>query len=88
MFSKQSNWEYHVNKGNYYGTNNDNGDFEIGWGVGLDNSYDSRNYKIEYKVENAIAALEARKELLAHRGPVANDKIIKKIERKVRALKS
>ena len=55
VFSKQSNWEYHVNKGNYYGTNNDNGDFEIGWGVGLDNSYDSRNYKIEYKVENAIA---------------------------------
>ena len=40
------------------------------------------------KVENAIAALEARKELLAHRDPVANDKIIKKIERKVRALKS
>lgn len=54
-FTKQSKWEYHVNKGKYYGTQNDNGDFEIGWGVGLDNSYDNRNYKIEYKVENAIA---------------------------------
>lgn len=53
-FSKQSNWEYHVDKGNYYGTKNKNGDFEIGWGVGLDNSNDTRQYKIEYKVENAL----------------------------------
>ena len=45
----------YINKGNYYGTQNNEGNFEIGWGVGLDNSYDSRNYKIEYKVENAIA---------------------------------
>ena len=40
------------------------------------------------KPETAIAILEARKELLTHRDPGANDKIIKKIERKVRALKS
>lgn len=52
--SEQSKWEYHVNKGNYYGTKNKNGDFEIGWGVGLDNSDDTRKYKIEYKVENAV----------------------------------
>ena len=39
-------------------------------------------------VESAIAILQARKELLSNRDPVANDKIIKKIERKVRALKS
>lgn len=52
---KQNNWEYHVDKGKYYGTKNKNGDFEIGWGVGLDNSNDTRKYKIEYKVKNAIA---------------------------------
>jgi uncharacterized membrane protein len=52
---QQNKWEYHVDKGKYYGTTNKNGDFEIGWGVGLDNSYDTRQYKIQYKVENAIA---------------------------------
>ncbi len=52
---KQNNWAYHVDKGKYYGTKNSEGDFEIGWGVGLDNDYDTRKYKIEYKVENAIA---------------------------------
>ncbi|MBQ7881908.1 MAG: DUF2207 domain-containing protein, partial [Treponema sp.] len=53
-FIKQSNWEYHVGSGKYYGTKNEEGDFEIGWGVGLDNDYDTREYKIEYKVENAV----------------------------------
>ena len=53
-FIKQSNWEYHVGSGKYYGTKNEDGDFEIGWGVGLDNDYDTREYKIEYKVENAV----------------------------------
>ena len=55
LLSIQDNWQYHVDKGKYYGTKNQNGDFEIGWGVGLDNSYDTRQYKIQYKVENAIA---------------------------------
>ena len=53
-FIKQNNWEYHVDNQKYYGTENQNGDFEIGWGVGLDNDSDTREYKIEYKVENAI----------------------------------
>lgn len=50
----QDEWQYHVYKGNYYGTENSNGDFEIGWGVGLDNSYGRREYKIEYKVHDAV----------------------------------
>ena len=53
-FIKQDNWQYHVDKGNYYGTKNNQGDFEIGWGTGLENSYDTKKYKIEYKVENAV----------------------------------
>ena len=54
-FSKQNNWEYHVGKGKCYGAKNQNRDFEIGWGVGLDDSDDTRKYKIEYKVENAVS---------------------------------
>ncbi len=53
-FIKQNNWEYHVAVNRYYGTQNQHGDFEIGWGVGLDNNSDTRKYKIEYKVQNAI----------------------------------
>lgn len=53
-FVKQTNWAYHVREGKYYGALNGNGDFEIGWGVGLDDNEDTRKYKIEYKVENAI----------------------------------
>ena len=51
---QQDNWEYHVSKGKYYGTKNEYNNFEIGWGVGLDNRSDSRKYKIEYKVNNII----------------------------------
>ena len=54
LFTKQSNWQYHVESGKYYGTRNEQGNFEIGWGVGLDDDYDTRKYKIEYKVENAV----------------------------------
>lgn len=53
-FFQQDKWEYHVGKGKYYGTKNEQNNFEIGWGVGLDNKYDSRKYKIEYKVNNII----------------------------------
>ena len=53
-FLQQDNWEYHVSKGKYYGAKNEYNNFEIGWGVGLDNRSDSRKYKIEYKVNNII----------------------------------
>ena len=46
---------YHVDKDCYFGLDNHNGEFEIAWGVGLDNSSDTRKYKIEYKVKDAIA---------------------------------
>lgn len=54
-FTKKDNWAYHVEKNCYYGTENEDGDFEIGWGVGLDNSRATRKYEISYTVEDAIA---------------------------------
>lgn len=48
-------WAYHMKKGYYYGGLNNDGDYEICWGVGLDDSSDKRNYKISYKVLDAIA---------------------------------
>lgn len=46
---------YHVTKNCYYGMLNDDGNFEIAWGVGLDNSSDTRKYEISYTVEDAIS---------------------------------
>ena len=46
---------YHVTNNSYYGLDTNNNEFEIAWGVGLENSSDTRQYKIEYKVEDAIA---------------------------------
>lgn len=46
---------YHVTKDCYYGLTNDDGNFEIAWGVGLDNSSDTRKYKISYTVQDAIS---------------------------------
>lgn len=53
-FIKSDNWAYHVQKGYYYGTKNEDGDFEIGWGVGLDTSTAYKKYQISYTVKDAI----------------------------------
>lgn len=45
---------YHVTKDCYYGMKNDDGDFEIAWGVGLDNSSANKKYQISYTVEDAV----------------------------------
>ena len=45
---------YHVTKDCYYGMKNDDGDFEIAWGVGLDNSSATKKYQISYTVEDAV----------------------------------
>ena len=62
-FIKNNNWEYHVQKGYYYGTKNEEGDFEIGWGVGLDNSSATKKYEISYKVQDAITKYNDYSEL-------------------------
>lgn len=53
-FIETDEWAYHVKKGYYYGTENEDGNFEIGWGVGLDNSSATKKYQISYTVEDAI----------------------------------
>ena len=45
---------YHVTKNCYYGLINSKGNFEIAWGVGLDNSHDVKTYEISYTVKDAI----------------------------------
>lgn len=54
---------YHVTKDCYYALNNSNGKFEIAWGVGLDDDSDTRQYKISYKVIDAIAKYNDYSEL-------------------------
>ena len=54
IFIKTNEWAYHVEKDCYYGTKNQDGDFEIGWGVGLDNSKATKKYEISYTVKDAI----------------------------------
>lgn len=46
---------WHLDKNSYYGLKNKNGDFEIAWGVGLDNGKEKRKYKISYKVNDVIS---------------------------------
>ena len=53
-FTQVYEWQYHVTKDCYYGTFNEDGDFEIGWGVGLDSGSDRRQYIIQYTVKDVI----------------------------------
>ena len=46
---------YHVTQNCYYGMENSDRNFEIAWGVGLDDSSATKTYKITYTVEDAIA---------------------------------
>lgn len=62
-FIKTNEWAYHVKNGSYYGTENEDKDFEIGWGVGLDNSKATRSYKISYTVKDAITKYNDYSEL-------------------------
>lgn len=54
-FKKTNELLWHLDKDSYYGLKNDNGDFEIAWGVGLDNGEETRKYKISYKVNDVIS---------------------------------
>ena len=62
-FQRVNEWQYHVEKDHYYATLNEEGNFEIGWGVGLDNTSDTRTYQIEYKVLNVITKASDYSEL-------------------------
>ena len=46
---------YHVTKDCYYGMMNDDDNFEIAWGVGLDDTTATKQYQISYTVNDVIA---------------------------------
>lgn len=54
---------YHVTKDCYYGLPIPGGKFEIAWGVGLDDSSDTRKYQISYTVEDVISVYQDCSEL-------------------------
>lgn len=62
-FNQIDSLMYHVTKDCYYGMKNDDGNFEIAWGVGLDDSSATKTYKISYKVNDAIAKYQDYVEL-------------------------
>lgn len=53
-FTKTNKWAYHLAKNYYFGGINDDGDFEIAWGVGLDNMSATKEYVISYTVVDAV----------------------------------
>lgn len=60
---EQNRWSYHLPKGNYFGGLNDDKEFEIAWGVGLEDSSATRTYEISYQVEDAVAKYDDYAEL-------------------------
>lgn len=55
VFQKQNQWSYHLPERKYFGGLNDDNEFEIAWGVGLENSSATRVYSISYQVKDAVA---------------------------------
>lgn len=53
-FKQTSSYKYHVNEDYYHALTNEDGLFEIAWGVAEDNSYDTRIFTIEYTVKDCI----------------------------------
>lgn len=55
LFQKQNQWSYHLPEGFYFGGMNRDNQFEIAWGVGLEDSSATKVYTISYEVEDVIA---------------------------------
>ncbi len=53
--NKQNQWSYHLPKGNYFGGMNKDNQFEIAWGVGLEDQSATKVYEISYQVKDAIS---------------------------------
>lgn len=62
-FTETSKLMYHVTKDCYYGLINNDNNFEIAWGVGLDDGSDTRVYEISYLVEGAVSSYSDYNEL-------------------------
>ena len=52
-FRETNRWAYHLDKGSYFGGINEDGEYEIAWGVSID-SNTTRKYQISYTVEDCI----------------------------------
>ena len=52
-FVRSNSWEYHLPKDYYFGGINNDGKYEISWGVSIESS-SRKKYQIEYKVEDAV----------------------------------
>ena len=63
LLTQQNQWSYHLPKENYFGGLNQHNEFEIAWGVGLEDSSATRVYEISYQVEDAIAKYDDYAEL-------------------------
>lgn len=62
-FSQINEEMYHVTPNSFYALTNSKGDFEIAWGIGMDNSSGNRKYEISYTVNDAIGKYEDYAEL-------------------------
>lgn len=63
ILKKQDKWGYHLPKGNYFGGKNEDNQFEIAWGVGLEDRTATKVYRISYEVKDAIAKFSDYAEL-------------------------
>ena len=54
LMTNVGRWMYHVTKGGYYATNNDEGNFEIGWSADSEDKTSYKKYKISYNVDNVV----------------------------------
>lgn len=54
IFDVSRSWQYHLPKDYYFGGINEDGEYEVSWGVGLDNSSATRQYEISYTVTGAV----------------------------------
>lgn len=52
-FKKSDIWQYHLDKGHYFGGINNNNEYEIAWGVSIDTTT-RKQYLIKYTVEDVI----------------------------------
>lgn len=53
-FTESRSWQYHLPKDYYFGGINQDNEYEVSWGVGLDDSSDTRQYEIKYTVIGAV----------------------------------
>lgn len=53
-FTETYTWAYHLSKGTFFGGINNDGKYEIAFGIGMDNSSGKRRYRIQYTVKDAI----------------------------------